>query len=137
VDDSEQRFGDALSYVRSNPARFFRDGTYSPVELASWLAREALLCGAAAVEIVQGGEWIVVHSAEDWLGAVADQAFRGIVPFPQAGPNAMRVEVLATAFSAEVITKVDGKLRQIRGNARPGVLGRYGNRGRAVAYSRR
>lgn len=46
----------------------------------------------------------------------------------------MRMEVLATAFATEVLTKVDGVVERIAGPYHPSVLADYADRGQAVAF---
>jgi hypothetical protein len=135
ADDSIRRIGDAVGYVRANPARFFPEGKFTAVELAAYLVREALQYGASSVEVARHEEWIIVHSPEDWLGADGSAAFRQIIPAPQIGQNAMRVEILATAFAKEVLTKINGRVEHITGIETPSALARYANRGRAVAFA--
>jgi hypothetical protein len=124
----------AIEYVRAHPKKFFREGKFTAVELAMDLVREALQCGVPSVEVVRHDRWTIVHSPDDWLGESASAAFVQIVPFPEGGPNAMRMEVLATAFAREVLTKVDGRVEQIAGPYTPSVLESYADRGRAVAF---
>ena len=125
---------DALRYVRSHPEMFFSARRFSSNETALLLAREALQAGAQSVEVVRAGSWVVVHSPSDWLGKDAPTSFHRIVPFPQGGDNAMRMEILTTAFTEAVITKVDGKVEEIIGAADPSILEGYAERGRAVAF---
>ena len=134
ADDSMRRIDDAVGYVRANPARFFPEGKFTAVELATYLVREALRYGASSVEVTRHEEWTIVHSPDDWLAADGSAAFRQIVPAPAIGQNAMRVEILATAFAREVLTKINGRVEHITGIETPPALDRYASLGRAVAF---
>lgn len=125
---------DAVAFVRANPARFLRNGTFHDIELATELVREALLSGSSPVAVVRLEGWTIVHSPQDWLGPDATAAFRRIVPFPEGGQNAMRAEILATAFASEVLTKLDGQVHRITGTGPPPAMADLANRGRAVAF---
>lgn len=135
ADESIRRIDDAVGYVRANPARFFPGGNFTAIELAVHIAREALLCGASTVEVVRHEEWTIVHSPQDWLGVDGSAAFRQIVPATVVGQNAMRVEILATAFARKVLTKINGQIEHVTGSETPPVLAAYANRGRAVAFA--
>jgi hypothetical protein len=45
----------------------------------------------------------------------ADDLFRRIVAFPEAGPNAMHSEILLTAFARDVLLKEGSTLRALKG----------------------
>jgi hypothetical protein len=128
--------GDAIEYVRSHPEKFFKGGIFAAIELAMSLVREALQYGVASVEVARHGGWTIVHSPDDWLAGDASRAFTLIVPFPEGGPNAMRMEILATAFAREVLTKADGRVEHIAGQRTPAFLNGYSDHGRAVAFLR-
>src|SRR5690242_7008307 len=108
-DEGIRRIDDAIGYVRANPERFFQGGIFAADELAVYLVREALRYGASSVGVVRHAKWTIVHSPDDWLGVDGSAAFRQIVPSPEVGQNAMRVEILATAFAKEVLTKINGQ----------------------------
>ena len=127
---------DALGYIRRNPARFFLSGSYQPTELAALIVREALAAGTRDVSTTRIGGWLVVRSEDDWLGDEWEQTFKRIVPFPAAGQNVMRVEVLATAFADRAVTALNGAISVIKGELDEELeafLQNYG--GRVVAFA--
>lgn len=127
---------DAFGYIRRNPARFFLSGEYRPAELAALIVREALAAGARDVSATRIGRWFVVRSDDDWLADQWEASFRRIVPFPQAGQNAMRVEVLAATFADQTATSWRGAISVITGDLDQElevVLRSHG--GRAVAFA--
>jgi hypothetical protein len=129
-----RQFDNAIEYIRAHPNKFFKEGRFTAIELAMDLVREALQCRVRSVEVVRHEGWTIVHSPDDWLRESAAAAFVQIVPFPEGGQNAMRMEVLATAFAREVLTKANGKVEHIVGDYNPSVLESYAKRGRAVAF---
>lgn len=120
--------------MRTPPFRFFKDGKFTVIDLATNIVREALQCEVSSVEVVRHDGWIIVHSPDDWLAEKASTAFVRIVPFPEGGQNAMRMEVLVNAFAGQVMTKIDGRIENITGPYEPSVLENYAERGRAVAF---
>jgi hypothetical protein len=125
---------DAVHYVRTHPNKFFREGAFTATELALDLVREALQSGVSSIEVIRHEGWTIINSPDDWLAEIGSTAFVEIVAFPQGGQNAMRMEVLATAFATAVLTKVDGVVEHIAGSYQPSVLADYADRGRAVAF---
>ena len=112
---------DSLAYVRSNPERFFRLGVPSGVEIAKALVGNALLLGASELSVLRLGSWWMVCGNVDWIGEGSDEtAFSKIVPFPEAGDNSMRAEILATAFCSAVITSSDGLKKVVSGSVPDG-----------------
>jgi hypothetical protein len=124
----------AVEYVRTHPQRFFKEGKFTAIDLAANIVREALQSGASSIGVVRYDGWTIVYSPDDWLAGNASTAFVRIVPFPEGGQNAMRTEVLATAFARQVMTKIDGRIENITGPYEPSVLAKYADRGRAVAF---
>ncbi|MFD6286344.1 hypothetical protein [Streptomyces sp. NPDC060205] len=105
-----------MDFLLKNESRFFRLGSYDPIELAGMIATEALTLGSAKVLIQSDGEWLTVTAEQDWLHD-REQAFSAITPFPQAGANSMLAEILAVAFSAGVTTATQEGAKLIKGDS--------------------
>ena len=108
-----------MALLRRRPAMFLPGGRYSPEDVASRLVHAALLLGARqlVVERVGAGEsWWVVRSGTDWLPPGDPLApLRRATPFPEAGPNSMRPEILPTAYAARVVTATADGAEVIKG----------------------
>jgi len=92
----------ALDHIRAYPELYIPGGEPKAWQLAERLASDALLLGASRVETSHSENWWFVAGDLDWLAiGAADIAelFRAIVPFPEAGINSMRSEVLLGAFA--------------------------------------
>ncbi|MBI3971022.1 MAG: hypothetical protein HY332_07005 [Chloroflexi bacterium] len=117
---------------------FFRSGRFSPEAAAVELVGEALLCDVLDVTVERLGDWWIVSSSQDWLSAAdVEKVFRRIVPFPEAGPNSMRAEVLLAAFCRDVVTQGSGRRLAIAGSpdaALTALFERTCRQGRAVAF---
>ena len=78
------------------------------IYLAQRLSSDAMVLGATEVDVVRAGEWWTVASDTDWLAkpceCALDKLFHQVIPFPEAGPNSMRSEILLTAFARDVVT---------------------------------
>ncbi|MEU5704712.1 hypothetical protein ACFFS2_16585 [Streptomyces aurantiacus] len=125
-----------MDYLLENESRFFRRGTYDPVELAGMIATEALTLGSARVLIQSDGEWLTVAADQDWLRN-HEQAFSAITPFPQEGANSMLAEILAVAFSAGVATATREGVELIKGDDAVPTPVADRNTGRTVSFMRR
>lgn len=101
---------DPLPFIRKSPERFLRQIPAQGHELATNLVGDAVLLTGAAATVCRGpGPWWIVGCEKDWLalGATAGnpcQAFQRLLPFPEAGANSVRSEVLLTAFAEVVIS---------------------------------
>jgi hypothetical protein len=110
---------DPIEHIRGHPDLYLPGGRADPAYLASRLAGDALMLGAGRVELSHDGCWWWVAADRDWMDH--DQAFPGrdafsqIVPFPEAGVNSMRSEVLLTAFAEQVVAVVDGARKRVKG----------------------
>ena len=106
-----QVLGDAVDVVRRRPDMYLMGGL-RPESIAEALAHDALVLGARRILIERHAEWMVVSAETDWLcvpGAWGklpppEELFRRIVPLPEDGANAMRHEILATAYATDVVT---------------------------------
>jgi len=111
---------DPVEHIRSHPDLYLPGGRADPALLASRLAGDALMLGAERVEVSHDGCWWWVAADRDWMGTnaavTAREAFERIVPFPEAGVNSMRSEVLLTAFAERVVTVAVGARECIKGN---------------------
>jgi hypothetical protein len=130
---------DPLDWIRARPGMFFTQGVFSPEAAASEIVGEALVCQVTEVTVTRLADWWIISGAQDWLpSGAAETPFRRIVPFPEAGANSMRAEVLLTAFCRDVVTQAPAGRVTISGRL-DGALAPYLERtrqtaGRTVAF---
>jgi transcriptional antiterminator Rof (Rho-off) len=125
---------DLLGYLRKSQDRFFRGGSYDPLEAATMIAGEALRRGAAEVQIRSDSEWLIIEADHDWLGELEVDAFSKITSFPEGGQNSMLDEVLLMAFSRGVVTSSASGVRIIKGKSAASLGDFRRDHGRAVAF---
>jgi hypothetical protein len=107
---------DPVNWVAEHPAMFFPSGNFEARLAAALVVQEALLSGASDVTVRRDAEWWVIESSHDWLPAPLDSdAFHGVIPFPEAGPNSCRFEILLTAFASDVVTASQAGATAIKG----------------------
>ena len=111
---------DPVEHIRNHPELYLPGGRADAAFLAKRLADDARLLGAARVEWSHDECWWWVAADRDWMDAEAAvpmrDAFVRIVPFPEAGANSMRSEVLLTAFAEQVVTAADGVRECVKGD---------------------
>jgi hypothetical protein len=107
----------AEAWVRTNAARYFSAGHFSPEEVVGQLVVEASLSGSRLVEVQHVGDWWLIRSDVDWLPPPVDeQAFESLVDFPEDGPNGVRSEFFLTQFARDVVTHSPGEdFRVVKG----------------------
>ena len=92
-------------YLRSIEATTFYNHQFNAPDVCSFIAKEALLCGASAVHISRHGQWWVIESQSDWLTSTDPlEAFSRVVPYSEGGPNSMRSEAFLPVFALDVVT---------------------------------
>jgi hypothetical protein len=103
-----QTMDNAVDYIRQHRAMFLRTKETTPIELVERILGDALYSGASECTVLRQRDWWIIASTTDWLSGHADhvpeELFQKIVAMPEAGQNAMRGEVLLTAFAQHVIT---------------------------------
>jgi hypothetical protein len=82
---------------------YLPSGRVNGHSLASAIFTDALVESNRRVVVERLNDWWIIASDHDWIGPAAKDHFERIVPFPEAGPNSMRSEVLLTAFADDVI----------------------------------
>jgi hypothetical protein len=101
----------AIDRIRHNPTRYLGVRLPTAPFMASALVQDALLCGAEDVRVRHyGDKWTLVSANEDWIipnikwerPPTYEHVFRSLIPFPQAGVNSFRSEVLVAAFSTDL-----------------------------------
>ncbi|HEY7116786.1 MAG TPA: hypothetical protein VH475_09380 [Tepidisphaeraceae bacterium] len=133
---------DALTHLRAHPEFYLPGGRLEPSDFATRLAGDALALGATRTLAVHHHDWWAVAADTDWLVAIPQVAprelFQRIVPFPQAGANSMRSEVLIAAFADDVVTWTNGVLEVLKGRSEglesPRMIPNDGTWRRAVAF---
>lgn len=112
---------DPIAHIQSNPDMYLRGGQVDAVELARQLAGDAIYLGAKRAQVMVVNEWLLVAADVDWMQKSgqtdANEAFNRIIPFPQAGVNSMRSEVLLSAFADDVFTADADGHQVIKGTA--------------------
>jgi hypothetical protein len=114
---------DAVTIIRKSP-RMYLGGVAEATgqHLAARLMTDLVWLGALPAEVRKIESWWVVASKQDWLvgegRANVDIAFSKIVPFPEAGVNSFRSEILLSAFADAVITVDASGTRWIKGTER-------------------
>jgi hypothetical protein len=114
---------DPISHIRSNPAMYLPQ-LPGGVDLSSYLAErlvsDAMTLGATHVDVCRNDDWWTVASDKDWLAGQGESdvaaLFAGVVPFPKAGVNSMRAEVLLTAFARDILTSDEQSAQLIKGD---------------------
>jgi hypothetical protein len=110
-----------VDYIRRNRDRFLRSKQTEPIELVERILGDALYAGASECAVFRQDDWWIIASPTDWLGGhnayAPEDLFHRIVAMPEAGQNAMRGEVLLTAFAQNVITATPTECTVISGEA--------------------
>src|SRR5687767_46875 len=97
---------DPLKHIRSHPKMYLPGGILDPMWLATRVSGDALLLGAVNAGSTRCGDWWVAWADHDWLqrdGQEIRELFDRILPFREAGVNAMRGEILLTAFAKDIV----------------------------------
>jgi hypothetical protein len=106
---------DPLDFVRRNGWRFFLSQP-NPVDALGYLVGDAVILGFECTAS-RDEDWWMVSSTGDWLDIPRispAEIFFQIVPAPEQGLQAMRHEILLTAFATDVWT-FDGHWHQLVG----------------------
>ena len=111
---------DAVGTVQSNPSMYLQTEEARAYQLVSSLASDATILEAFPVVIDRIAGWWVVAAEQDWLikgnEFPPEISFRRIVPFPEAGQNSIRSEILLTAFADRAVTYRGGERLVITGD---------------------
>lgn len=101
-----QVFNDPYALIRKRPEMFIRE--VSGPELAERIAGDALRLTGGPVTMLRTGPWWVIAAQTDWLAkepeSSVEDLFSRPVPFPQAGDNSIRGEVVLAAFADPLVT---------------------------------
>jgi hypothetical protein len=127
----------AIDRIRRDPPRYLGARLPTPPFMAGALVQDALLCGIKDVRVQRYDDnWISVCASEDWIvpnikwekPPTYAHVFRTLIPFPQAGPNSFRSEVLVAAFSSDLSVVQGASVSVCVGAAPPeDVLNRLGS----------
>jgi hypothetical protein len=133
----------AIERIRHNPPRYLGARLPTSPFMASALVQDALLCGIKDVRVQSYESWTSVCANEDWIipnikwerPPTYEHVFRTLIPFPQAGPNSFRAEVLVAAFSSDLSVVQSKSVTTCVGETPPeGVLSRLGSMPFAVVF---
>lgn len=96
-----------IDFVRMHPEIFLVYQPLSDHDLCAKLLVDAITSGAGRILVEQGGSWWFIGAEKDWIrgnsaGKSIDDLFCQITPNPRAGQNAMRNEMLLTAYAEDV-----------------------------------
>jgi hypothetical protein len=93
-----------IAHIRAHPEMYLPSGRVDGHSLASAIVADVLVEPGRGAAIQRVDRWWLVASDHDWVGPSVIDYFHRVVPFPDAGPNSMRAEVLLTAFADDVVT---------------------------------
>jgi len=96
---------DSVGFVRRNPDMFLRLGEPNIHDFVENIVSTALLLGANKINVIKHDEWMFISSNVDWTKNDERDAFSRILPFPEAGVNSCRPEVILVAFCTSVLFK--------------------------------
>lgn len=110
----------ALEHVRRNPSMYLGgQGKVSGQSLAARLVFDVIDLGALPVDVRRAEDWWIISASLDWLyaaGSTPERLFHNVVPFPEAGDNSCRREILLTAFADAVVTCGPEGVRWLKGS---------------------
>jgi hypothetical protein len=117
----------ATERIRRSPSRYLGSRLPTSPFMASALVQDALLCGITEIRVAQHDNWTSVSANEDWIiphikwerPLNYDHVFRTLIPFPQAGPNSFRSEVVVAAFSTDLSVLLGAAMCTCVGTAPP------------------
>lgn len=116
---------EAKIFIRRRGEELFPDGQVSGSVLVSNISFGAAALGSGHVELVSSNEWWFVASEFDWLNPrpphfkTVDELFSKIVPFPELGPNSVRPEIYAAAYTNRAYVDRNGEFHPILGDEIP------------------
>jgi hypothetical protein len=115
-----QILDDPIGLIRRNPSMYLRGAEGAVGEhLAARMLFDLVLLGALPAHVDRLGQWWEISAGKDWLAAPDGKGidvFVTIVPFPMAGPNSHRSEILLTAFADAVVTSGSDGVHWIKGD---------------------
>ena len=133
-----------LEWAREHPVFFFADGKASSQALTEKLIVAVRVLGSDTASCHVVNEWSVVAAADDWflLGQFRipeSLQFASLTPFPEAGQNSTRPEVLVAAFARDIVVLGPLGVRVAKGtvaanDALHSVFARFPAWKRAVAF---
>ena len=112
---------DPLRAIRKRPDMYLGTDVVSPSAIALRLQDDAKLLGARETTVREFQDWTIVSGDIDWLslgaGAPSDSQvlFENVFPFPEAGVNSFRGEILVAAFASLAITSTPTERLAIAG----------------------
>jgi hypothetical protein len=112
-----KRSPNASDFIRNHSGNFlnYDSERCKHAEIASRLVFDAILLGVSEIKVHALDGWHLILSTEAWflraLGSFSvDSLFERIIPFPQAGANACRSEILVGAFADQIIVAKEGNI---------------------------
>jgi len=109
---------DAVALIRRRPRMYGGDAPRA-VRLAAKMTGDLLQLGARSVTAEALDAWWLITSQSDWLiidGVYHSEYWHRIVAAPEIGLEAMRPEVLLTAFSNVLFTVSKGSVEFVVGD---------------------
>jgi DNA gyrase/topoisomerase IV subunit B len=123
------RIINSLDHVREHPEMYLGGREPTSYTLASGLVECALISQAKRLEVaVLDDRWIAVCADADWISPNVSKSFKrrtineavsSIMPLFGGGQNAMRYEVVVTAFSENLAIKSHGDWILVTGELPP------------------
>jgi hypothetical protein len=110
---------DAVEHVKKRKLMYLGSEDVVPEKIAAFIANDALILKVEKIYIEHWHNWFLVRSPEDWLTYQNDftieETFCRLIPLVGGGANALRREILSTAFASDVFTMKGGKIIVIKG----------------------
>jgi len=112
---------DSIQFIRKNASMFFPNGEPKAVLCAQHLVAEVLALGGTDVAVLRDASWWAVGSNVEWFLAdrTTREQFACLIPLPEVGPNASRVEVVIAAFAQDLATLGGPELEVLHGATPP------------------
>jgi hypothetical protein len=110
---------DPIGLIQRNPSMFLRGRERAFGEdLATRMLSDLIWSGVLPAHVGRVGPWWEISSPTDWLArdGIGIEAFGRIVPFPIAGPDSHRCEILLAAFAEVVVTSGSDGIHWIKGD---------------------
>lgn len=135
---------DPLEFVKNNRRMFVGDAPIGP-HLVMQTVGTLLWSGSFKISVESAQEWWLIESDQDWLlsetGKPQLDRFSKIIPFPAAGQNCHRFEILLMAFCDSIVSTGSDGVIWIKGNGNlsmmpPSMRGILAQRpsGRVIAF---
>lgn len=111
-----------VQHIQKYPQMYIGSNELNAQYLVTELLTDAKLLGIKEAEYFSFANWHLIKAESNWiikntLGiTLIEDIFNRIIPFPEAGVNSIRSEVIITAFASDVFVWYQESLTVIKGN---------------------